>query len=301
MERKDLDAYLDEVFNVMKKAGFTASIISYPEDKRSIDVVGARNRKRVIIKITLNTRHLSPTEYNDLKKASKAYDASPLIISEETEQGSVEEDVVIKKKGLNIVSIELFKNYLLTRSKPLVYKYRGTYLVRINPEKFREKREKELRYSLGELAEIIGVSRKAIYEYERGEIDVSIDTAIRIAEVMGEDVFETIDLFEEKIDPSIVKDDVPRTSLEKTIYTLCNELSNVFCGFYKLVKTPIDYILRIDNRILSIICRDHVNDFEVKVNEGVRISKVFKTHKYVINDLSNTHNIKKDIIEILRK
>ena len=297
MKSKDLEAYLEETLSIMKRAGFIVSIISYPEDKRSIDIVGARGSKKTLIKITMNTRDLSSVEYNDLKKAARAYDASPLIISEKTDYGLIEEDIVIKKKGLNIVSIELFKNYLLGKTEPLVYRLQGSYLVRINPVKFRKKREEELGYSLGELAEMIGVTRKAVYEYERGEIDVSIDTAIRIAEIMGEDVFEPIDLLEEKIDPNMVKHDRPRTSFEKTIYSLCDELPIEICEFYKLAKTPIDYVLKLSDNALSIICRDNDEDFETKVSEGSRISSIFKVREYIVGKINDITNLKRELIE----
>jgi len=294
MVKRELERYLEEVVSIMKKYGFTAISIHYPRHGRSIDVTGVLGDKKVIVKVTDNIDELSNIEFNDLRRASKAYYASPIIIGNRTKDGKLEDDVVVKKRDVNIVSLELFRRILLHGEKPLVYFFKGNYLVRIDPVKFRGKREEELGLSLGELAEILGVTRKAVYEYERGNVDISITTALRIAEVMGEDIFSPIDILNERVDEKKVQPDVPRDSFESKLLEVCREASNDICEIYRFIKTPIDYALKIRSQVISITCRKRGDeDFEDKAVEGMKLSNTLGS-KYVI--LENTS----DISEIAR-
>jgi len=272
---KDLEALAEETLNIMKRSGFKATILNYPQDRRSIDIAGLRGETKVLIKVTLDTKYLRNIEYEDLKKAALAYEASPIIISEKVEGENIESDVVVKKKDLNVIPLSLFRGYLSGEVEPLVYKVRGTYLVRINSEKFREKRVKELKYSLGELAKAVGVSRKTIYEYERGKLDATLDVAIRLAELMSEDIFQPIDLLNERVDPSRVESDTPQNSYERKLIEICRERI-VECKLYRLAKTPIDYIVRASERAISIIRALEAGDSDVKVDEGVRMSELMR-------------------------
>ncbi len=292
MYREDVEAFLEEALNILKRAGFIADTISYPKNKRSIDVVGVRGDKKIVMKITIDTRNLSSMEYHDLRKASKAYSAAPIIVSEKDNREDIEEDVVVKRNGLNIIGIELLKNYLLSGEKPLVYKLRGSYLVRINPRKFHEKRL-SYGYSLGELAEYLGVSRKAVYDYERGKISVSIETAIRIAETLGEDVFEPIDLL------SIINEDfysveILENKVEEELYKF--RLRENY-EFFKLSKTPVDYVIKSRDSVVSIVYRGEKDrDFKTKVHEALRISRILQTKEYILRDLRDLELLRMSLI-----
>jgi len=292
MKKRELEQYLEEVVSIMKKHGFTAISIHYPKHGRSIDVTGVLDEKKVIIKVTDNVDELSNTEFNDLRRASKAYYASPIVIGNRTKHGYLEDDVVVKKRDVNIVSLELFRKILLYGEKPLVYFFKGNYLVRIDPVKFRGKRKEELGLSLGELAEILGVSRKAVYEYEHGNVDISITTALRIAEVMGEDIFAPIDILNERVDEKKVQPDIPRDRFESKLLEVCREATNDICEIYRFIKTPIDYALKTSSQVISITCRKRSDeDFEDKTIEGMKLSSTLGSKHVVLENPSDISEI----------
>ncbi len=292
MHRRILEEILENTLSSLRKAGFIVESINYPEDKRSIDIVGLYGDSRIIIKVTLDASHVTDVEASDLKKASKAYNASPLIVSRRYRKRRLEPDVVYKRKGLSIVSEELLESFINRNEKPLVYEAQGTYLVRINPEKFR-KRRLELGLSLGELAERIGVSRKAIYDYEHGKFSVSINTALKIAEIMGEDVFEPIDIFRCE-DIRFREEFIPGNKLEEFLQRI-----SLLKGFkiYKLLRTPIDYILKKNmHRSLSIVYygRDEANR-RVKVLEAERIVRITRSKELLVKDISDLKELEEYI------
>jgi len=292
-ERESLDYFLNEVFKLLKKAGFTVNAISYPKDKRSVDLIGSRNKTKVVLKITLDTKNLSRIEFSDLKKISKAFRASPLIISERDENEKLEKDLVVKSKGINVVSIELLQSYLLRGEKPIVYKLRGNLLVKIDPVKFREIRLQH-GYSLGELAEKIGVSRKAIYEYERGQIAISVDRAIRITEILGEDILKPIEILDFDEDFCSINSDIrSKNIVSKIISEICSEINISECLLYKLGKTPIDYILKIGGKNYSIIFE--TNDFNEKIGNALKITTILNSREIIVRQRSELLELKKEI------
>ncbi len=280
-------SFLDELLDILNRAGFVVETISYPEKHRAIDIVGVRGNDRILIKVVLDTKHLSTLEVNDLKKASKAYNASPIIVAEKHKKKELEPDIVVKRKGVYIVSKEFLENYIYSGEKPLVYKKQGYFLVKINPRKFRSKRL-QLGYSLGELAEELGVSRKAVYDYEHGKISVSLETAIRIAEILGEDVFEPIDILKNREELE-VPSDKPVNRFEKLLSNLCLNVN----AFYKLAKTPIDYILELGRESISIIYRGiDRNDFRIKVREAIRIARTIETREFIVRDEKDLYELR---------
>lgn len=295
MQKKVLEEILDNILRNLKKAGFVVENINYPENKRSIDVIGLYNNSRIMIKVTVDATHISDIEVSDLKKASQAYNASSIVVSRKYRKKEMDPEVVYKRKGINVVNEELLEKYVVKNEKPLVYEAQGNYLVRINPEKFREKRI-ELGLSLGELADKIGVTRKAIYNYEHGKIGVTINTAIKIAEIMGIDVFEPVDLFKpEKI--KVKEEFSPRNKIEELLYRACSLRG---LKLYKLLRTPIDYVLKGARNPISIInYRKDPEKIRVKVEEATRIARITGSKEIIIRNINDVKEIKKYLEETL--
>jgi len=278
---------VDQLLDLLDRAGFIYETISYPEDKRSIDIVAYNYGRVVLFKITRDSYKLSSVEANDLRKAGKAYNASPIVVSEKHGGLTLDEDIVVENKGLYVASVSFLEKYVESGEKPYIYVKHGVLVARIDPVKFRNRRE-ELGYSRGALADELGVSRKAIYEYESGEIDVSIDKAEKIALIMGEDVFQPIDIFETIRQP--VEPDKPTNSFEIKLNQLCR---NMCREFYKLLKTPIDYIIKKDDETISIIIEKRNNeDFETKIREATRITRTIPTREIILKDMKDLENLK---------
>ncbi len=293
MYKKILEELVENIMNNLKRAGFIVEYINYPENKRSIDIVGLHGQKRLMIKVTVDASHLTELEVKDLKKASAAYNATPLVVSEKYRKKKMEPDVVYRRKNLNIICIELLEKYFLENDKPLVYEVQGNYVVKINPQKFRERRL-ELGYSLGELADKIGVSRKTIYEYERGNISVTVDKAIRIADIMGEDILEEIDLFKQEA-IQVVEEEPPGNKIEKVLMRMSKRKGTIL---YKLFRTPIDYVLKTRRDKISIInARRDYEKLKIKIKEAERITRLTRSKEIIIRNPEDIKLIERLLLE----
>lgn len=278
---KELENILEEAYNVLKQDGRRVAIIEYPlRRRRAFDLI-CSGRRNIFARIIYDADNLNRDDINELRASAYAYSASPIVIAKYIHGYEVEDDVVYEKHGLYVISIEGLKQ--VTRDEPLfIFSSHGVYTVKINPRKLRKMRE-ERGMSLGELADKLGVSRKTIYEYERGSMRLSIDKAIKLFDIFGEEVFEPINVLEV---PKEGKYDLTNADirLEEMIIKYLKKKG------YKVVhlrRTPIDIIgYKRQENTVSVIVKHFISErrFFLKVNEAEKIISLTGSQRIVVKD-----------------
>ncbi len=262
---RGLEELAGEVYDVMKRAGFSADIISYPSGRRTIDVVSGSGSRRVLIRVVEDSSHISRVDAEELRKAAEAYDASPLIVARTINGYEAEDDVVYERQGIHVVGSNVLRQAFVEHENPLIYNIRGHYCVKINPEKLRMRRL-SMKMSLGDAARLLGVTRRTVYLYEHGMGHVSIETAERMIEVFGEDIIEPIEL------------DEPLHGEDNTVYYLR--------------RTPVDAVARIRDTVLSIVVgsggRRRVR---AKIEESEKIASIMGSRRIIIDSLAEIQRI----------
>ncbi|OYT27327.1 MAG: hypothetical protein B6V02_00075 [Thermoprotei archaeon ex4572_64] len=131
--------------------------------------------RKLIIKISSDVDRIVKSEIVDLALLSKTANALPIIIGLFINNKLMSNDVVYRKFGIVAMSFKSLKNIL--NGKPIKFiKERGVTKAKVKGELLRKLRE-EAGLSLGDLAEMLGVNRKTVYEYERGTFEASERTA----------------------------------------------------------------------------------------------------------------------------
>ncbi|MGB9785123.1 MAG: helix-turn-helix domain-containing protein [Fervidicoccaceae archaeon] len=280
-----LSEIFEEVHNELKRTDFKYVKIEKPEkaEKRSIDIIAwsrGNNRKRIHLKITIDSQLINRDELRDLKGMSKASGSKPLIISEFERRIDLHDEVIYMKDDVPVIN-PITLSRLLNNSKELyVISKKGEFIVRISGRKMREKRE-ELGYSLGEIAERLGVSRKAIYEYERNSFGVRIDYAEGLLELFGEDIVDPFDIFshETNIEPSQVLSAENKT--EKEIYETLREIG---ADIFSMKKTFFDLAARVGDRgiLIGYESSNSPLTIEEKAEEFAKINDLKDLRKIII-------------------
>ncbi len=286
-DKKLIEEIVENIVKALKKAGFRVEILTYPQNQRSIDITGARDDLRIVIKTVIDARNVSNVEVKDLERAQQAYKTSSLIVAEKHGKNELEADVIYKRMNVNVIRCDTLEQVLLKDEKVYVYKSHGVYSVRISPEKFR-KRRIELGYSLGEAADLIGVTRKAVYDYEHKRTSVSIETALRIAEIFGEDVLEPLEILKPEITRTM--EDAPTNKLEEEVHLIAKE-----CGhrFYRFMRTPIDFALSSNNNVVSITLKTrNTRAYWLKVRESERLSRIIDSEHIIIENRDDIRKLK---------
>lgn len=183
---------LTRLRETLAKSGF---FISDPHSIRSIsfDIIARRDKQLLIIKALSNIDSLSPEDAEELRILATTLDGSPMVIGLHSSSGKLEDGILYSRFGIPIISEGTFHEHILEGVPPFVYAAPGGLYVKLDGELIRRIREKR-NISLGALAEIAGVSRKAIQMYESG-MGAMIDIAARIEEFLNEPIVVPLNPF----------------------------------------------------------------------------------------------------------
>ncbi|ASI99915.1 transcriptional regulator [Thermococcus celer] len=204
------------------------------------DVVASGLFLLLFIKVATNIDTVTEEQAEDLKRLSRFFRASPLIVGVKTKNTELEEGVVYERFGIYALRPETLYDILVENELPAIFAERGGFYVRINGELLRELREKH-GYSVNELARILGVSRKSLINYERGEQAVSLEVAVRLEELFDEPLAEPIDVLHSAVEARL--DVTPETPLEREIL---ERLRNLGLGVVKVRKAPFNAVTKED-------------------------------------------------------
>ncbi|MEM0026313.1 MAG: helix-turn-helix domain-containing protein [Ignisphaera sp.] len=172
--------------------------VTYPRD-RSVDHIIEYKNCKTLIKFSNNISSRSRL-YQELKKLSKELNVNSLIVANKLNDEMLMHEVLYIRGRLGIVSMYTIKHYA-TGDKVFVYEYNGMLYVKIDGKKLKTLREKK-GFRVHELANAVGVSARALKDYEDGKIDMTIERAYRFLEIFGnefEDVIEEVDIFRDRI------------------------------------------------------------------------------------------------------
>lgn len=187
MQRADL---IDQVRDVMARAGFA---VSDRCDLRpvSFDLVARRDKDLVMIKVLGNVDALSEPVAAEVKTLCKFLGARPVLVGLRAGIGNLEPGVVYARHGIPIVTPDTLEEFLIGGAAPMVFAAPGGFYVHLDAAALRQAREARS-LSLGVLAQIAGVSRRAIQMYEEG-MSASIDAAMRIEDFLESDLIRPLD------------------------------------------------------------------------------------------------------------
>ncbi len=187
MNRPELIEY---VRTVMARAGFA---VSERCDLRpvSFDLVARRDTDLVILKVLTNVDALSDPIAREIKLLCRFLEARPMLVGLRAGTGALEDGVVYTRHDIPIVSPATLRDHLLGGAPPLVFAAPGGFYVQLEAARLRQVRE-QMGLSLGVMAQIAGVSRRAIQMYEEG-MSASIDAATRLEEFLGTDLIRPLD------------------------------------------------------------------------------------------------------------
>jgi putative transcriptional regulator len=182
---------LQLVTSVMISAGFEVSE-KFTLRPRSFDLISRNNGTLLVIKVVTHIDSVSEEVAFDLDVIAQHLGGVPLIVGERARETELERGAVYVRYGIYAISVATLYDYFVEKIPPLVYASPGGLYVNINGDIIRELRERQ-NMSLGDLGQILGVSRRTISKYESG-MGTTLEVAIRIEEYFNTGVVESIDI-----------------------------------------------------------------------------------------------------------
>lgn len=276
-------AIVESVLRILSKAGYVVTDLVETKP-RCFDIVARKDDVILLLKVLYNVDSLKPEMAREMKVIAKLLKASPIVVGERFRNDYLERGVVYNRHGLPVINTATFYDFVVEGIYPIVYSAPGGYYVKVDGEKLREMREK-LGLSVGELANILGVSRRTVKKYEEN-IDTSVETALKLEEIFGSDVIKAIDLLNfVKGDDYNVKCEFAGRERE-----IVEHLECIGVKIYPIKHAPFDVVSQAENEnILTGV--KQVREIDRRASILGRVSKVLETKAVYIVD----RKVKKDV------
>ncbi|MDI6690565.1 MAG: helix-turn-helix domain-containing protein [Candidatus Bathyarchaeota archaeon] len=270
---------------VLKEAGFRVSEKCCCRPS-CFDYAARKNEKVIFIKFQHDIDNFSQTDSEELKLISKSVSATSVLISEKTRKKTLEDDTVYSRYNIFAVTPKTFENIILRNIHPLIQAAPGGYYVEINWEAVKRRRQ-ELGMSVGEMAEMIGISRRTLYGYERGLAKASVSAAYNLVYTLGIPVAKSINIFEKSKEQR--KCFLSRAGQAITRNKLLQKIFRKFSRYNitAVKKAPFDFVVTVPEdkmRIIGGIANNNEKELNKRVDEIISVSKIVKAHPILITE-----------------
>lgn len=245
------------------------------------DILARREDDILIIKVVTNIDTIRRETTEEIEKISSVIKAKPIIIGLKNSSGPLEDGVVYIRHDLPVVTYPTFHTYLVQDGKPYVFAAPGGYYVTLDNNTL-SMVKKERGLSLNTLANIAGVSRKAIQMYERGEMCATIDVALRLEDYLGVELIKPIEIM--KVYDYQEGGELPEDPFEQEVY---RTLHNMGYRIYMTSKCPFDWLSEYMNVFITSLARSKPEVREKmfiteEISEVIGVSGVVISHRKFI-------------------
>lgn len=275
---------MGEAEALLKDAGFTVSKTCWSRPS-CFDFAARKGPNLLIVKVQPDTDNISVTNSTDMKNIANSLEAASLLISKSTRERPLEDDTVYSRYAIPAITSKTLENMLIQKIHPLIRAGPGGYYVEIDGTAIKRKR-KQLGFSIGQIAKLIGVSRRTLYGYERGMAKASVSAAYNLIHVMGIPVAKPVNVFER----SETKHECTFLSTAKRVLTENKFLMRIFSKAerYRVTtvkKAPFDFVITTtENRtkIIGGVAGNKEKDLDRRVDEILSLSKIVQAHPIMI-------------------
>ncbi len=277
---------LDVTESVLEKAGFQISqrCTSRPS---CFDLAAHRKKQLTFVKVYANIGNVSAKDALELQKICECFSASPLIIGEKTRRKPLEDDTVYSRYGIYAITVKTLEDTVLHKVDPLVEAGPGGYYIELDGNLVRKRRQ-ELELSVGKLAEMIGISRRTLYGYERGMAKASVSTAYKLEWILGVPVAKFIDMFQFTPKGADFFTTARRIIIKHHfLQTVLRKFTQLDLGVAHTGRAPFDFIANCSKKEFKIVggvADKKERNVNHRTEEIISVSKIVNAQPLFITD-----------------
>jgi putative transcriptional regulator len=271
--------------DILKGANFKISRICCSRPS-CFDFTARKNNNILFVKVHPDIDNLSQADSRELMEVSNCFSAASIVISEKSREKLLEDDTIYSRYDISAVTPKTFEDIVLRQVYPLIQAGPGGYYVEIDGEAIKRRRQ-ELGLSAGEVAEMVGISRRTVYGYERGMAKASVSVAYRLVWALGIPVAKPVNIFEKSKRKR-------RCFLKKAKNVISGNrlLQRIFRKFtsYEVTavkRAPFDFVIKVPEekmRIMGGVAGEKEQALDVRVDEILSVSRVVRAHPILITE-----------------
>ena len=184
-------ALVGNVTAMLRDAGFLVSDRCAIRPK-SFDVAARRGEDTILVKILGNIDAFDARTGAEMRRLGEYLRATPVVVGLRTRDENLKPGVVYFRHGVPVLSPDTAMDLFVEEVPPLIYAAPGGLYVNIDSEVLEDVRE-DRDWSLGRLAQELGVSRRTVSKYEDG-MDASVEVATRLEELFDAPLTSPVDV-----------------------------------------------------------------------------------------------------------
>lgn len=269
---------ISEVHGLLIKSGFATSD---PRDlvHAGFDIVARKDSLILVIKVAANASSINTSGVAGMLTLSRAVDATPLIVALKSGSQQIEEGVMYTRAGIPLISPGTFHDLIIEGVPPMVYAASGGYYVNIDSQILRKAREGGL--SLGDLAEMGGVSRRTIKMYEDG-MGAKLEVAMRLEERLKIALILPADPLDVRVGAPVDETGVRGEGLVREIFL---KLHQIGYSVEAANRCPFDAVTQDRRTVLftGIDKKDH--GLERRARAINNLSRILEKHAVIFVDM----------------
>jgi putative transcriptional regulator len=296
----DRTRFLNEVESLFQKAEYSLSQRCCVRPS-CFDFAARKEDQLVLAKAYPNIEKVQRNDSNELRTLARVFSGTPLFVCERTRDKPLEDDTKYSRYKVGAVTLGTLEDTLLSERCPIVEAGPGGYYVRLNGRAVRKRRlQKQL--SVGKMAQILGVSRRTIYGYEKGMAKACVSTAYRLAWVLGMPVATPIDIFHS---PTVVESFIATArriiGASRFLQFVTGKLLQFDFTVFYIRRAPFDFVASHPDSKISIlgaVARGNEQNLEARTKEILAIGRVVDAQPMFVAD---NDGVSPDSVPLLHK
>lgn len=159
------------------------------------DLATIVNKNAILLKVEEDVSKFSLNLALELGLIADKLLAVPLIIGSRSNNRRMMDHVLYVKYGIHALNARTFFDIILNGNPPLVEAKQGGYVAHIDCELLKH-RMREMKVTRGDLSNLLGISKKALYAYEKGSTKCSLTIALKLERILGAPIIKALNPFE---------------------------------------------------------------------------------------------------------
>ena len=277
---------LEAIESILKESGFQISerCVARPG---CFDLVARREKQLAFMGVPVNVGSICVKAASELQTISRCFSAALLFIGEKSRDKPLEDDTVYSRYNIYTLNLRTLKNIVCRKMYPLVEAEPGGYYVKLDGGAIRENRQK-LGLSVGKLAEMVGISRRTLYGYEKGMAKASVSVAYKLEWILGVPLVQPIDVFKKGFQDGGFLAATKRMIVKnRFLKAVLRKFSLFGISVTPTERAPFDFIVQFPEEHLNIIggvTDGKEQDVDQRTKEIVSIGEIVKARPVFITD-----------------
>jgi putative transcriptional regulator len=277
---------LDATESILRRAGFQISerCIARPS---CFDLVARREKQVALLKVPVDVGSIYVKAASELQIISRCFSAAPLFIGEKSRDKPLEDDTVYSRYDICTINLRTLEDVVCSKRYPLVEAGPGGYYVKLDGCTIREKRQK-LGLSVGKLAEMVGISRRTLYGYEKSMAKASVSVAYKLEWTLGIPLVQPIDALQKAVQSTGLLAAAKRLIVRNCfLKAVSRKLSHFGISVTPTERAPFDFIVQFPEEQLNVVggvTDGKEQDIDQRTKEIISVSEVIEAHPILITD-----------------